>query len=164
MGLLEGFIDEYFVRPLAHPGETAPYNFVNTVVFAVVAIAAAWGVLRILQLLRVKVDWELGKSLVPFILFGGVVRALVDAQVLPRSVNIAGVTAYPFVTPVIYVLVFLFFITSLTAALLLLRRGVAFHFSLRVIGVAALLLSLLPLSPLFKNFTLLALIAVISIA
>lgn len=147
---VEGFIDEFFTKPLAEPSKYAPYNPFNTIVFAVIAIVAAWLIFKLLRRMGIKFDWEFAKSLLPFILLGSVVRVAQDAGVLPRSVQIAGTTLYPFVTPAIYVLIFLATVAAIAVSLVFFKKH--FHESMRLIGIVLLVATLLPLVPLFKNF------------
>ena len=147
---IESFIDEFFTKPLAEPSKYAPYNAVNTIVFALLAIAAAWGIFKLVRKMGIKFDWEFAKSILPFILLGSATRVAQDAGVLPRSVQIAGITFYPFVTPVIYVLIFLATIAAIFVSLVFFKKH--FHKSMRVIGVVLLAAMLLPLLPRFQNF------------
>jgi len=155
-----GVVDQYLVKPLADPTGTAPYNIVNTTVFALLALIAAYLIYLGLKRLKVKIDEEFVKSVLPFIFLGAIVRVTVDASVLPRVVNLSGITFYPFVTPSIYILTFLAFAAALTISL---ARPGKFHPTMRVIGTALALLALLPLIPLFKMWLLLAAIVILAL-
>ncbi len=100
------FIQEYFVNPIIHPDAYAPYNVYNTVVYAVIAIAAVYLIYRILEKKGVLFDERFFKSILPFIFFGSVLRIAEDGGILPRVVEIAGIKIFPFVTPGIYILTF----------------------------------------------------------
>lgn len=154
MGAIESFIDTYFTQPLAQPATTAPYNPVNTLVFAALALAAAYMIFLGLRKLKIRVDEEFVKSLLPFIFLGAIVRVLVDAAVLPRVVVIAGVTTYPFVTPVIYILTFIAAVVCIAIALYKPFRD--FDTTMRLLGTILAVLAVLPLLPLFKHWLLLA--------
>ncbi|OIO24760.1 hypothetical protein AUJ14_05630 [Candidatus Micrarchaeota archaeon CG1_02_55_22] len=161
MGFIEDFVSEYFVKPLADPTNTAPYNAVNTLVFAALALAAAYLIFKGLKKFGIKIDEELVKSLVPFILLGSAVRAVVDAGILPRVVTVSGFTFYPFVTPVVYVLVFLAVVAVLAIAKS--RPQNEFHRTLRAGGLVLFLTVFLPLVPLFHQWVELAQILVLAI-
>jgi len=110
------WIREYFVNPLAQPNDFAPYNLVNTIVFAVLALVAAYAIFKLLRKLKISVDAKFFRAIMPFVFFGSFVRVLEDASVLPRAVEAFGWTFYPFVTPYIYVLTFLIVIASIAIA------------------------------------------------
>ncbi len=148
-GWLQKFVDEYFTAPLARPGEVAPYNLVNTLVFAAIALAASYLIFRLLKKLGVRIDAQFFHSLLPFVFFGSAVRVAVDAGTLPRTVEIAGTILYPFVTPLVYVLTFL--ATSLCIAVALLNKN-NFHSIMRAAGTILFLLVLASFAALSKNF------------
>lgn len=157
---LSRIIDEYFVQPLSRPGEVAPYNWVNTLVFAVIALLAAYLIYKGLKKVGVKIDREFYYSIIPFVLFGAAVRVGVDAQALPRSVEILGVTLYPFVTPLIYFLTFFVVIVCLSLALFYKKY---FHEILRLSGSALFLLTVFSFAGLFKNHSFIGLILFLSL-
>jgi uncharacterized membrane protein len=72
------FIDTYFIEPIY---TNSGYNLVNTIVYALIAIAALFGIYKILQKLNFKVDNRFFYAILPFIVFGSSVRALVDHQI-----------------------------------------------------------------------------------
>lgn len=110
------WITEYFVNPLTKTGDYAPYNLVNTLVFAALALAGAYAIYRLLKFWKIQIDGLFFRAILPFVFFGGFLRVFEDAQLLPRSVEIAGLTLYPFVTPYIYLLVFAITITAIWLA------------------------------------------------
>lgn len=146
------FIEEYFLNPINHPETYAPYNVVNTTVFAVIAIAAVYLIYRFLNAKGIKTDEKFYWAVIPFIFLGSIVRVLSDAKTLPRAVEIAGTTLYPFITPQIYVLVFVVTI----AALLLAKKFYAdkWHAAFSQTGWLLCVISILPLLFMFKNFAL----------
>ncbi len=157
------FITEYFVNPIKYPETYAPYNAVNTLVFAIVAIIAVYFIYKFLNKHGVKTDEKFYLAIIPFIFFGSIMRVLSDAEVLPRLVEIAGITFYPFITPAIYLLIFVITIS----ALLIARTFENWLNLFSIFGWALALLSILPLVFLFKNFILfaaiLAIVAVIAL-
>ncbi len=150
------FINEYFTNPLRYPDRYAPYNVYNTIAFAVVALVVLYLLYRFLQSRGINVDEKFYWAVIPFVFLGSVVRVLVDAQVLPRGVEIAGITFYPFVTPVVYVVVF-----AITLGGLLVCRKMGGENWLSLFskfGWVLTALLFLPLVPLFKNFSFLAIV------
>jgi len=147
------WITEYFVNPLARPNDYAPYNAVNTVVFAALALLAAFLIYKGLQRARIKIGAGFYWAILPFIVFGGALRVWEDAHWLPRSVEIAGTTIYPFVTPYIYVLTFLVVVAGIAFAKKWgKRRFGSFDGALFNFGAGAAIVAFLPLILLFKNW------------
>ncbi|WP_457555456.1 DUF63 family protein [Candidatus Pyrohabitans sp.] len=112
MGIRE-FLHENFVRPL----ETGSgYNPYNTVTYGILLIAGAYAVLRLLRRLGVRLDERLFMALVPFVLLGGILRALEEFARVTGS----GLVPHTFLllTPGIYLLV-----TSITLVSLVLARA-----------------------------------------
>ncbi|NYZ75583.1 DUF63 family protein [Candidatus Micrarchaeota archaeon] len=116
------FIEEYFLNPMRHPESYAPYNLVNTVVYAVAALVAAYLIYKLLKRLGVKIDERFVAAIIPFVLFGSALRVIEDAGILPRAVNFLGVELFPFVTPGIYFLTFGAVVFSLAIALIAERK------------------------------------------
>ncbi|MFH0835900.1 MAG: DUF63 family protein [Candidatus Micrarchaeota archaeon] len=110
------WIDEFLVKPITHQGEYAPYNVVNTIVYAVIALAAAYLIYRGLKKLGIKIDERFFKTVLPFVLIGGLLRVFEDAAILPRTVNVLGFEIFPFVTPGIYILTFITLVACFAAA------------------------------------------------
>ena len=90
-----GFLEEYFINPIQYG---TGYNIVNTITYAILLIAALFLVKKALERLDIEMDRRLWIDLIPFVLLGGVVRALEDAAYLPHH--------WIFITPVIYFLIF----------------------------------------------------------
>ncbi|MDP3741858.1 MAG: DUF63 family protein [Candidatus Micrarchaeota archaeon] len=146
------FITEYFVNPITHTDTYAPYNVVNTTVFAIIAIAAIYLIFKFLNSRGIKTDEKFYWAIIPYIFLGSIVRVLSDAKVFPRGVEISGITFYPFITPQIYVVVF-----AVTIAALLLSRKFFLDNWQDVFfktGAVLAFVSFLPLIFLFKNFVL----------
>ncbi|MFA5077484.1 MAG: DUF63 family protein [Candidatus Micrarchaeia archaeon] len=71
-----GFFDYYFVKPiLEHEG----YNSVNTLTYAVIAIAAVFLAYRFFQESKIRVDRQFVLNTLPFVLFGSTVRVVTDS-------------------------------------------------------------------------------------
>ena len=149
---LSTFVDEYFVKPITHPDTYAPYNVVNTTAFAIIAIAAIYLIYRFLNSRGIKTNEKFYWAIIPYIFLGSIVRVLSDAEVFPRGVEISGITFYPFITPLVYVVIFAVTI----AALLLSRKFFADNWQDVFFKTGAVLavVSFLPLVFLFKNFVL----------
>jgi len=152
---LQDFVYEYFTAPLAHPDTVAPYNLVNTLAFAAIALVAAYLIFKGLGKAKIAINREFFISILPFVFFGSSVRVAVDAQVLPREVVVGGMVLYPFVTPMVYAFTFLVVVACLAAAVAFKNK---FHQIMRVSGVAAFFAVTLCYTGLFKNYAFFALI------
>ncbi|MBI4360418.1 DUF63 family protein [Candidatus Micrarchaeota archaeon] len=105
--MVSDFIQEYFINPILYQDQYAPYNVYNTAVYAIIALLAVYLIFRGLRKTGVDIDKKFFYAILPFVVFGGIFRVFEDAQILPRVVNLGGLELYPFVTPYIYVLIFL---------------------------------------------------------
>lgn len=119
---LEDFVREYFINPIEHPESYAPYNIVNTITFAVLALLAAWLIFKALRKYNVKIDDSFYRAIIPFIIFGSTMRVITDSGLLPRIVEIAGVKIYPFITPGIYILTFLVVVLAMLLSKILAKH------------------------------------------
>src|SRR3989339_273614 len=98
------FIQEYFVNPILYQDKYPPYNAYNTLAYAAIAIAAVYLLFKLFKSKGIKIDGWFFKAVIPFVLFGSLLRVTEDARLLPRVVEFAGVKLFPFVTPGIYIL------------------------------------------------------------
>jgi uncharacterized membrane protein len=132
-------MDEEILDYFLYPKKTG-YDFQKTLLYAAVLVAAVYGIYKLLKRLKVKIDKRLAFGVAPYVVFGGALRVLEDVGI---------VSSYMFVTPVIYVLVFL-----VTFAVLLLsvsverKTGVPYFKILFIVG--CLLSAVTALLP-FKN-------------
>jgi len=144
---IEQLINDYFLAPI---DERTGYNPVNTLVYAAIALVAAYLIYKGLEKLKIKTNEKFVYSIVPFILFGATLRVVVDANILPYN--------YLTTTPGIYVLIGL---TTIFAVLL-------FHFTkkMNLLGPAGWVLFIPPLLilvPLFTYFDFVAFILVLAL-
>jgi len=139
------WFDEFFVAPMREPSAYAPYNWLNTLAYAAVALVAAYALYRLLKRYKVGIDDSLFKTVLPFVIFGSALRVVQDAGILPRQVVIANFAIYPFVTPSIYFVTFL----ALAACFITFRKERA---KAQLAGWTAALVCLALLFPLFKNW------------
>ncbi len=96
------FIDRYFIEPM-FTGEG--YNLPNTIVYGLalgIGIIASY---KIIKKLNIEIDRRFLYSLIPFLIFGSTVRALADAEIIPKI--------YPFLTPGIFFTVFFLYVPIL---------------------------------------------------
>ncbi|MEK6954811.1 MAG: DUF63 family protein [Candidatus Micrarchaeota archaeon] len=100
-------IDEFFVKPMQFPDLYPPYNTYNTAAYAAIALIVAFLAYKYIRSRKIAIDPKFYWAVLPFIFMGAIMRVIQDAEILPRSLNVAGITFYPFITPGIYILMFL---------------------------------------------------------
>ncbi len=110
--MVSEFLYTYFINPI-YTGEG--YNIYNTLVYAALLLLGLYGVERFLERLEVKIDARLFRSLVPFVILGGLLRGLESYY---RATG-QGVHAY-LVTPGLYIM-----LTVIAATCLWLSRRMA---------------------------------------
>ncbi|MBI4170816.1 MAG: DUF63 family protein [Candidatus Aenigmarchaeota archaeon] len=94
----ENFFDTFFIHPLV---EGTGYNVVNTATFAIILIAAAFGVYKLLKKLQIKIDRNFLIGVIPFVALGGILRAFEDFSEASGTAR-----NFFFVSPLIYVTIF----------------------------------------------------------
>lgn len=163
------FIQQYFTNPI---WDRTGYNEVNTVVYAAIALAAAYGMYRILKKEKIRIDKTFIISVIPFILLGSTIRSIVDA--VDRGAMAANGDAlfgllgavqgshvydygYLTVTPGIYVVIGLLTFLSILLANRLKKPMLA-----PVFGAVLWLFHFLILLPMFKYWTYGALVLVLA--
>jgi len=102
------------------------YTTVSTVGYMVILLFAILGVLHLLDRIEVGEDRRLVVALLPFMLFGGALRVVEDVTDSAVRAGVEPILTYPlntlFISPIIYVTVFL---VTLAAVLASLRLGSA---------------------------------------
>lgn len=139
-----GFIDEYFLNPMRHPNNYAPYNLVNTLTYAIVAVFAAYLLFKIIKKYGFKLNEEFAKAILPYIVFGSALRVVTDAGILPRTIYLFGIELHPFISPGIYFITFAIILLGFGASHLVnnrkwLRNSFGLGTTLSIIPLAALL-------------------------
>jgi uncharacterized membrane protein len=110
------FIDDYFLNPIAGNGW---FNPVNTIVYALILVIAAYYVYRMLKKLDIKIDVYFAIAILPFIFWASTTRVLHDAAfagALNHFLNNAYSIPY-FVTPGSYFITFALALASLAIGL-----------------------------------------------
>lgn len=120
---------EYFFAP-----KQTGYDPTKTMVFAAVLIGAVLAIYKILQKLKVAFDWRLAFAISPYVVLGSVIRVLEDMTLIdiyPYN--------YLFVTPGIYIFVFLMAFATLLVSLFVERRyGIDYFKIMFMVGVLML--------------------------
>ncbi|HIJ98012.1 TPA: DUF63 family protein [archaeon] len=89
------FLSTYFIEPLL-TGD-ANYNIYNTIVYGILFAVAVFGIFKVLRKLEIPIDRNFFIATFPFVILGGLTRALRDAGILKNVF---------FVAPLIYITLF----------------------------------------------------------
>jgi uncharacterized membrane protein len=91
------FVNKYYIEPIIYD---SGYNPVNTLTWALILGVCVFGVIKLLDRMKVEVDERFIYSIIPFILAGSSLRVLEDANAFSAPLK------YLFITPNIYFVVF----------------------------------------------------------
>ncbi len=125
------WLSAYFIDPLV---KGTGYNIVNTLFFGIVFIIFLFIIEKVSEKMKIKFDEKLFFSLAPFIILGGVLRALQDTGFF----NFLGYFRFLFVTPGIYFLIFSIVLISLWVE----KKGVKNFAELNGVVLAAFFLTI----------------------
>ncbi len=109
------YIYKYYINGIIYD---TSYNTVDTVTYAILLGISIFGVLRLLEKFKIKIDTRFIIVVTPYILAGSSLRVLKDLGIFAPPFK------YLFVTPIIYFLVFAVTITMLALSVNLERRGI----------------------------------------
>jgi len=109
-------IEKYFIEPII---TGSGYNWVNTLVYAILLIFFGYIVFRAIRKLGIEIDSKFAMSVFPYILMASILRSLNDIGVFHT---------YLLVTPFAYIYAFAITFSCLVLSLILARRfKVSFH-------------------------------------
>ncbi|MDD2666096.1 MAG: DUF63 family protein [Methanocellales archaeon] len=92
----QNFITEYYIDPITHG---ASYNPVNTLTWGILLGIAIFGVLKLLEKLRIEIDERFIMMTLPYMLVGSTLRVMEDADMFAPPMK------YLFITPLIFFLI-----------------------------------------------------------
>lgn len=138
---IQQFVYKYYVYPVIYD---QPYNIVNTITYALILGFAIFGILRLLHHLKIEVSGRFIFSISPYILAGSSLRVIEDAEIAQPPLK------YFLITPLIYVVVFTFCITSLYTSIIL-EKAKGIKSSYRLFALIGCLWSLINLGILFST-------------
>lgn len=122
-------IISYFTDPTA-----TGYTVEKTIIFALILIAAVYVIFEILKRLRIRVDGKLAIGVLPYVVFGGIMRVLQDAGIA---------NSYWLITPGIYVVIISIILVALFLSWLIQRKfGVPYFKIIFVIGLLSVAFTL----------------------
>ncbi|MCD4740813.1 DUF63 family protein [archaeon] len=104
---LTGFLDYYLVRPWF---DCSGYNMINTFVFILALVAITLLIKRLLEKEKIKFDESFFWTLFPYVLFGGILRAIEDLFESPlgcQAARQANPLLILLITPFIYLVLLL---------------------------------------------------------
>ena len=108
------FISTYYIDPILYD---EGYNIFNTVTWALVLGMCIFGVMKLLDRLKVTIDERFILSVVPFVLAGSSLRVIEDAGLFKPPMQ------YLFITPNMYFVVFTITVLCLIASKFIQRSG-----------------------------------------
>ncbi|HTY91744.1 MAG TPA: DUF63 family protein [Methanocella sp.] len=114
------FIAKYFIDPIIY---NEGYNVVNTLTYAIILGISLFAILKLMELLKLKIDERLIMATAPYIILGASLRNLEDVHLLSPPLS------YMFITPLVYVLAFLITLAVLLICVYLERSGRAGDYS-----------------------------------
>ena len=115
------FINTYYLDPIRND---SGYNSVNTLTWAIVLGISLYGVIKLLDKLKIKITPRFISSVVPFVLAGSSLRVIEDS---PASI-VHPPLSYLLITPNIYFLVFAITVICLWISIRLKRAGLVKDF------------------------------------
>jgi uncharacterized membrane protein len=136
MGSLEAvqdFVNSYYIDPII---QDSGYNPVNTITWAIILGLFLFGMPKLLEKLRTGADLAFIKLIIPYIIAGSTMRVLEDADFFEPPLK------YVFITPPIYILMFVITVLLLVVSIKLQDYGVVNSWK-KVFGIAGILWSLL---------------------
>jgi len=141
------FFHKYFVEPII---TGSGYNIYNTIVYAIIFVLISYGIYKMLIKLKIDIDRNFAIGILPYIVLGGILRALQDKYQI----------TYFFVTPLIYFVIFIIALPSL----LLFRRlwKKKYYKGWALFGLALCVFGIIPMK--FVRFEALLLVLLISFA
>lgn len=108
------YIYKYYISGIVND---ASYNPVDTVTYAILLGISLFGVLKLLEKLKVEIDTRFILAVTPYVLAGSTLRVIEDSNVFDAPLR------YLFITPIIYFVIFGVTITMLALSVTLQRRG-----------------------------------------
>ena len=111
---ISAFIQKYYIDAVL---QDQPYNIYETVTYAVILIAALYLVYRWLRKTGIRIDTPFILATIPYVVFGGVIRAVEDTGMIPGPWWIL------LVTPLIYFVIFFYTVFVLWLSRTLERKG-----------------------------------------
>lgn len=133
--MIREFIYKYYIDPIRY-GQ--PYTLVDTLTYAVILIICVWLIYRWLTRSSISVDREFVYALIPWVIFGGLLRVVEDTGAVGSDWGVL------LTTPLIFFLIFAIAAPTLWMLWTLENRGIITQFK-RSFGFVGLTVSILSL-------------------
>ncbi|MGZ4912224.1 MAG: DUF63 family protein [Halobacteriota archaeon] len=122
------FINDYYINPIIYD---TGYNLVNTITWAVILGLSLFGVLKLLNRLKISVDDVFILAVSPYLFAGASLRVVEDAGIVSAPLK------YLLITPLIYFFIFAVCVTVLVASVGLERVSrVRYYWPFALFGIA----------------------------
>ncbi len=122
------FINDYYINPIVYD---TGYNLVNTITWAVILGLSLFGVLKLLNRLKISVDDVFILAVSPYLFAGGSLRVVEDAGIVSAPLK------YLLITPLIYFVIFAICVTVLIASVGLERVShIRYYWPFSLFGIA----------------------------
>ena len=144
MGIFQAaqdFIYQYYINPI---NSDAGYNPVNTITWAIILGISIFGVMKLLEKMKVEADWEFIKVIIPYVVAGSILRVFEDADMLAPSIK------FLFITPLIYIWMFVITVSLLFLSIKLRDFGVVDDWK-KAFGAAGILWAVINFGILLLN-------------
>lgn len=123
------FISTYYIDPILYD---EGYNIVNTITWALVLGICIFGLMKMLNRMNVTINERFIVSIVPFVLAGSSLRVIEDAGLFKPPVQ------YLFITPIIYIVVFIITVFCLVILKYMQKTGVIKNYYTAFAGLGIL--------------------------
>lgn len=125
---LGNFINEYYLNPIIYD---TGYNPVNTITWAIILGLSLFGVVKLLNKLKITVDEVFIFAVTPYIFAGGSLRVVEDAGI------VAAPYKYLLITPLIYFFIFFVCVVALILSVGLQRTvRINYYWPFAITGIA----------------------------
>ncbi len=122
------FINDYYINPIVYD---TGYNLVNTITWAVILGLSLFGVLKLLNRLKISVDDVFILAVSPYLFAGGSLRVVEDAGIVSAPLK------YLLITPLIYFVIFAICVAVLIASVGLERTShIRYYWPFSLFGIA----------------------------
>jgi uncharacterized membrane protein len=128
MAIIMDFFQQYFIDPIING---SGYNIYNTIAYAIVLVFAAFITFKLIKKMKIKIDNDFAIGIIPYVVLGGLLRALEDAGTF---------NTFWLITPLIYVTIFIIaFIALFGSKLIEMKTKYKYHKIWFAIGMAVVL-------------------------
>ncbi len=114
---MQDFLYDNFLKPIETA--TMEFNTINTIAYAAIGLIVLYLFYKSLKKLGIEINKQFFTAILSFVPLGVILTVLVDAQVIPRKVELLSITIYPFVPPFTFATTFIIIASLIAIAYLL---------------------------------------------